>query len=36
MLEGPNAGKISTNPYHYAFLLAKYLSHKIEVNINRK
>ena len=36
MLEGPNAEKISTNHYRYAFLLAKYFSHKIEVNINRK
>ena len=33
-LEGQNAGKISTNQYRYAFLLAKCLSNKIEVNIN--
>ena len=36
MLEGPNAWKISTNQNRQAFLLAKCLSHKIEVNINRK
>ena len=36
MLEKPNAGKISTNQNCEPFLLAKCLSHKIEVNINSK